>query len=193
MTDKINSFKDIPRDDLVKDQGFDKDQHIDKDDPSILEPHIEDFTTLSGWRAANSLLKLRDQINRKYPHRRKDSDGLIGDERHCHGGTPMTSDHCAWVRDGDVGVVTALDVTNDPQHGCNSNDLAQTLVTSRDPRIKYVISNRKIANSKPLAGHAAWAWRDYNGDDPHTSHLHISVHSNKEGASGYDDTTAWTI
>jgi hypothetical protein len=117
---------------------------------------------------------------------------MIGDDNHCHGGAPATSDHCAWVHDGIVGVVTAFDITNDPAT-IESETLAQTLLASRDPRIKYIISRRKIASSYPVSDSPSWAWRPYNGPDPHTSHLHLSVNSKKDGADGYDDTSDWGI
>jgi hypothetical protein len=44
-------------------------------------------------------------------------------------------------------VVTALDVTHDPANGVDPGALAETLRTSRDPSIKYIISNRRIAAS----------------------------------------------
>lgn len=134
------------------------------------------------WRLANSLSTLRKQINAQFPARSRVSDGSIGDAQHAS----RSSDHNPWVRDGVTGVVTAIDITNDPVHGLSSQALAEALVESRDPRIKYIISNRRIISSidKP------WVWRAYNGKNPHNHHVHISVHSAKVF---YDDTQPWII
>lgn len=138
------------------------------------------------WRAARSLLTLRDQVNRRAPRRNKADDGTIGDARHCQ----RTSDHNPWVRDGNVGVVTALDITNDPRGGCDANTIAEAIRASRDGRVKYIIWNRRIANSASIDGKPPWAWRPYNGENPHTRHVHISVKPDK---ANYDSTAQWAI
>lgn len=135
-------------------------------------------------RPAKSLTTLRLQVNARWPNRNKDSDGMLASAPH-HTANPG-SDHEAWVTDGLVNVVTALDITNDPAHGPSSQALAEALIASRDPRIKYVISNRKICSSKVQP----WVWRPYNGSNPHDHHCHISVMSDK---SYYDDTKPWII
>ena len=138
------------------------------------------------WRAARSLVTLRDQVNRRAPSRSKASDGTIGDARHCQ----RTSDHNPWVRDGGVGVVTALDITHDPGRGCDANTLAEAIRASRDPRVKYIIWNRRIANSESVGGAQPWAWRTYGGTNPHTLHVHVSVKPDK---ANYDSTAVWAI
>src|SRR5688500_3284745 len=70
------------------------------------------------WRVAKSLLTLRDEVNQAAPQRSKASDGTIGDAAHCR----RQSDHNPWVRDGNIGVVTAMDITDDPTHGCSANN-----------------------------------------------------------------------
>jgi hypothetical protein len=134
------------------------------------------------WRVAKSLLRLREQINAMFPDRSKASDGTIGDERH----KSRTSDHNAWVTDGNVGVVTAMDITHDIPHGCDAQALVDALVNSRDPRIKYIIWNRKKVNSKIQP----WVWRNYTGPNPHTKHFHLSVRPEK---SAYDSEEPWQI
>lgn len=138
------------------------------------------------WRVARSLATLRDQVNRRAPRRNKASDGTIGDARHCQ----RTSDHNPWVRDGGVGVVTAFDITHDPRGGCDANTIAEAIRASRDARVKYIIWNRRIANSAAIGGAQPWAWRPYSGDNPHTRHVHISVKPDK---ASYDSTAAWSI
>jgi hypothetical protein len=138
------------------------------------------------WRVAAALLKLRMQLNERHPNRAKFNDGSIGDAAH----QSRDSDHNPWVRDENVGVVTAFDVTHDPASGLNCHSLAETLRSSRDTRIKYVIWNSKIFASYPTGATAAWSWRAYGGSNPHDKHLHISVNSDKEQ---FDLETAWPI
>jgi len=129
------------------------------------------------WRPAASLLVLREQLNAEHPGRDTSADGIIGDKRH------TTGDHLPNAR----GVVHAIDVTHDPAHGLDIAQLAEQLRNSRDSRIKYVICNRRIFAGEN--GPAPWVWRPYDGSDPHTGHLHLSV------VSGWisDMTMAWAI
>jgi hypothetical protein len=136
------------------------------------------------WRVANSLIHLREQINAKWPHRSKASDGTIGNAEH----QTRDSDHNPWVRDGKQGVVTALDITNDPINGVVSEEIAEAIRLSHDPRVKYIISNKKIAASYNVHGEKAWEWRPYFGANPHNHHCHISVVSEK---LKYDSVVDW--
>lgn len=124
------------------------------------------------WRAMNSLLVLRNQVNVLAPFRSRASDGLVGDED--HQGT--NSDHNPHFVAG-VGafIVTALDLTHDPANGFDSYWFAEILRRNRDKRIKYVISNHRIMSSYATSSRPAWVWGPYSGSDPHTNHVHISV------------------
>ena len=134
------------------------------------------------WRVAKSLIRLREQINEMAPDRSKASDGTIGDAAHAS----RSSDHNPWVKDGNIGVVTAMDITNDIAHGCDAQALVDALVANRDPRIKYIIWNRKIVNSRIQP----WVWRNYTGVNPHTKHFHLSVQPVK---ASYDSTESWQL
>ena len=138
------------------------------------------------WRVAKALLALREQVNAMAPNRRKKSDGTIGDAAHAS----RASDHNPWVRDAGVGVVTGMDITHDPAGGCDAGALANALLASRDPRIKYVIFNRRIASHLRKGAAAPFEWRPYGGSNPHTHHVHISV---REMKTAYDATDLWTI
>lgn len=128
-------------------------------------------------RLAKSLIVLYDQVEAAFPaNRNRSSDGTIGDASHQAG----TSDH----NPGPDGVVTALDITNDPAHGLNSRKFVESLFG--DERIKYVISNRQIASGTGQS-HTAWEWRAYDGNNPHDMHCHISV---KDPPTG-DIETPW--
>lgn len=135
---------------------------------------------MPAWRLARSLGKLRDQINTAAPDRNKASDGTVGDAAHAS----RSSDHNPWVRDGAMGIVTALDITHDQARGVDAGILADSLIASRDRRIKYIIWNRRIASATT----APWTWRPYGGSNTHTKHVHISVVSDR---ARYDDVAPW--
>jgi hypothetical protein len=129
------------------------------------------------WRVAQSLLVLREQINTAWPNRSKASDGTIGDPAHRAEGSG--SDH----NPNHAGVVCALDVTHDPANGVDIDKLSDALAASKDPRIKYIIANGMIL----VPPDYGWVWKPYNGANPHTSHMHISVYGN------YDNPAKWNI
>lgn len=131
------------------------------------------------WRLAKSLETLRKQINDAAPTRSKASDGTVGDDAHAS----RSSDHNPWVKDGPVGVVTALDITHDPRSGVDCAAIAEALRASDDPRLKYIIWNRRIWTPTKSA-----QWRVYSGVNPHDRHVHVSVVSTK---ARYDDVRPW--
>lgn len=133
-------------------------------------------------RLANSLVKLRDQVNAAFPNRNKASDGWIGDAAHA----ASASDH----NPNGAGVVCALDITNSPQTGFDVHALADRIRVNRHSNLKYIISNRRICGDW-----TGWAWWPYNGSNPHSSHAHFSVGRGSDGRSTppYDDATAWNI
>lgn len=136
-------------------------------------------------RLAYSLAKLRDQVTAAYPGRKTDSDGWIASAAH-HQANP-SSDHESDSR----GIVHAVDFTHDPERGFDSYKFADWLFANKDPRIKYVISNRRIGGDEGYAkrnGHKAWTWYTYNGENPHTGHVHVSCNKENE-----DDASDWLL
>src|SRR5690349_9195436 len=129
------------------------------------------------WRVASSLNTLLNQINTAYPNRSKAADGSIGDAAHA----ASVSDHNPDAR----GVVRARDFTHDPAHGFDAHAMADRIVASRDPRIKYVISRGRIASATV----SPWVWRKYTGDNPHNHHAHVSVVADSRA----DNTNPWRI
>lgn len=140
---------------------------------------------MNPWRMAKSLDKLLVEINTRSPERSRISDGGIGDAEHAS----RDSDHNPWVKTSTgLGIVTARDFTNDPVHGFDSSDFAEWLrkrcASGAEKRVKYVISDRRIAS----ATHDAWAWRPYTGSNPHEHHVHVSV---LPAPGRYDDVRSW--
>lgn len=132
------------------------------------------------WRVAKSLDTLLDQFNAAFPRRSKASDGAIGDAAHAS----RASDHNPWYGPG---IVTARDFTHDPASGMDMGVVRAQLLATRDPRIKYVISNRQIASG--AGGPQPWVWRPYNGVNAHAHHLHLSV----VASPLCDDTRPWGL
>lgn len=134
------------------------------------------------WRLAESLKQFRTEINAAFPGRNKASDGSIGDQSH----SARTSDH----NPNDAGVVCAIDVTHDPASSCTGERLAAALIKSKDPRIKYLIWNKRMCRAYPHQGSPAWTWKPYNGANAHQHHIHISVVADK---NLYDSTDEWDL
>lgn len=126
------------------------------------------------FRVATCLLTLRSEVNAFAPGRSKVSDGTIGDADH----QTRKSDHNPDAQ----GVVRALDVTHDPGHGADMIELAEHLRARRDPRLKYVIFNRRSFSPR-----TDFEWKKYTGKNPHTAHLHISVVADAIA----DETSSW--
>lgn len=127
-------------------------------------------------RAAQSLITLLKQINNKYPYRDKASDGGIGDAEH----SLRISDHNP---DSD-GIYHAYDFDHDPDsNGLDCYELRSALVGSWDPRIKYIIFQRRIWYASIRREF------NYEGANAHTQHLHLSVVG---GALG-DEARVWSL
>jgi hypothetical protein len=133
-------------------------------------------TSGTNWRAANSIITLRDQINAAYPNRNKASDGILGDPAHQAQGT--ASDHNINAQ----GVVCAIDITHDPANGLDVQKLADAIADSRDARIKYLIFNDRIMVPTDFG----WQWV-FHYEGSHRHHLHVSVWGD------YDNTSNWNI
>lgn len=137
---------------------------------------------MADWRLAPSLVTLRREVDALWPGRSKISDGTIGNAAHA----ARASDHNP---DGE-GVVRAWDVTRwiGPD-GDVADLIVQHLRAVRDPRVSYVIWQRRICNSRSVGGAEPWAWRAYAGANPHDRHAHISVRSAPTG----DDPSSWHL
>ena len=141
-------------------------------DGAIDAPDEDDgLESVRPWRIAEALKALKETVNAAAPRRSKMSDGSIGDAAHAS----RSSDHNPWVIDAGLGIVSAIDVTHDPAGGCDSYRLADVLRKSRDPRIKYIISNGRIASATPQGAAPAWTWRAYTGTNPHNRRADLSA------------------
>jgi hypothetical protein len=91
--------------------------------------------------------------------------GIWGDKRH----QKTKSDH----NTGD-----ALDIgIKDSNQG---EQIAQKLIKeAQDKNIKYIIWNKQIWNPS-----VSDSWRPYNGDNPHTTHVHVSFNRSAQPSGG---------
>ncbi|MEV6812936.1 peptidoglycan-binding protein [Micromonospora sp. NPDC051296] len=122
---------------------------------------------------AGALKVLRTEVNERWPHRDRTSDGWIGDAAH----QGRRSDHNP---DADDSSVNALDIDKD--------GIDPLLVVRRcieHPSTEYVIFDRTIW-SRSRGFHPA----RYTGSNPHDKHIHVSVshEPNRE-----DSNRAWGI
>lgn len=123
---------------------------------------------MSDWFPAPVIGSLLAEVNARYPHRDKASDGIIGDPSHA---ARVSEHNPCWTCTGQYyGIVRAVDVDSGPD-GDPNHDLVRQLLHAviGDPRVWYVISNRVIYSRT-----YGWQARAYTGADAHTSHVHIS-------------------
>jgi hypothetical protein len=119
-------------------------------------------------------VKLRDQVNRRWPNRDKRSDGWIGDRAHQARISDHNPDKNGWVH--------ALDIDHDflgPNKGKAqaerfANQLIELARSGKDRgRLKYVVYNNRIASGTHKNQY--WTWR--KGNWGHTQHIHVSFTS----------------
>jgi len=110
---------------------------------------------------APCLLVLRSQLDAAYPRRSRASDGIMGDPAHR-------------LRKSDHNQGNAIDVTHSPPV-FSAAQLAEAFrrqmrTAGPDGRLSYIIWNRQIASPR-----GNWIWRPYTEQNPHTSHVHLSI------------------
>lgn len=114
-----------------------------------------------------------EEASRRWPERRRASDGICASSTHTR--QNPSSDHEPHVQVGQKHYATAFDLTDDKDAGCDADKLVEQLRRRRDPRVKYVIAERRMFSSYDARGVPAWTWRPYTGDNPHSSHVHVSI------------------
>lgn len=124
-------------------------------------------------------VKLRDQLNAKFPDRDKKSDGWIGDAAHSERASDHNPDKRGWVH--------AIDIDENFGHGRwrngrNAQALAdQILAYARSglpgcDRVKYVVYENAIASGTYKS---TWfRWR--KGNWGHEAHVHVSFTASAE-------------
>lgn len=136
-------------------------------------------------REAPACRNALNEATHLYPNRSRISDGICGDARHA----TEVSDH----NPDSSGFAHAFDLTHDPANGCDAHHMVSVLAEFKDPRVKYIISQRQIWNPlrtslsayKYAREHgvgffqalrsAVPGWRPYTGTNPHDKHAHVSI------------------
>lgn len=128
---------------------------------------------MASWQVSPVLVPLIAEVKRKYP---RIVVGTIGDPKH----QSEVSDHNP-DKNGDV---CAADFMIGP-HFTKADAVAlfNRLIVLRDPRFHYEILDRHIVSATTLP----YRVRVYDGSDPHTGHIHVSVlHAQRP-------TTSWQV
>ena len=119
-------------------------------------------------------VKLRAQVNARWPKRDKRSDGWIGDKAHQARKSDHNPDARGWVHALDI---DADLIPGDPKASKRAaQELADQLVeyaASGEPgadRIKYVVYNDQIASGTYAKYRWKWRGRGYG----HRHHIHVS-------------------
>ena len=120
-------------------------------------------------KATPAAVALLRQASALAPKRMKASDGLLPSAAHLK--ISPNSDHNTGL---------AVDLTHDPKNGVDCAEIFEKL--KEDERVSYLIFNKKIWSRK----HAKSGNRPYSGSNPHTKHLHVSIHPHMA-----DDTSPW--
>lgn len=136
-------------------------------------------TSGKGWKLAPSLVDLIEEVDARWPKRDKSSDGSIGDQAHASRTSEHNPDHDADPMP--TGYVSAVDITKD------SASMMETVRKALvgDSRVWYVIHNGYIWSRTHN-----WEKREYDGSNPHTKHLHVSL---RQTATAAADTSSWGI
>lgn len=142
------------------------------------------------WRPARSLTVLRDQIQAAYwwaapPATPVTSWGMYGDAEHDPESDHVPHDFPGWGED----IVTALDFPHRTDLQLDAFVIVEAIRLSKDPRVKYVIFNKRQYSSYWRNGIPPYTWRPYSGTNPHTDHAHVSV----VGDSRADGVQLWQI
>jgi len=137
---------------------------------------------IRGWRVAESLQRLLEQVNQRRRDETKPAtaqSAILG----IRAATPTTIPGSSTAISAWLPPATSPTI---PKNGCDAQKIADSIVASKDPRVKYIIWNRQICSSEVRP----WTWRKYPGGNPHTKHIHISVLPQK---AKYDDRRDWQL
>jgi len=129
------------------------------------------------WTASEAVAKLGTQVDAAQPIGHA-TDGTVAGKAHDQ--VNPSSDHRPHPFSG-PGIVRAIDI------GVNPGDpLAENLRLNEDPRIKYVIHQGRTFSG--VDSSMPFVWRDYDGPNPHDTHIHVSVLTTAD-----NNTSEWNI
>ena len=125
---------------------------------------------------------LRDQVNKRFPKRKKDSDGWIGDAAHQDRESDHNPDANGWVH--------AIDIDRDLGAKGDAKKLADQIVDyaaskkKGGKRVKYVVFYDQFASATDPV--SKWQWR--GSGYGHYDHIHVSF-----TAAAEEDGSEWPL
>lgn len=134
------------------------------------------------WILVPSLVVLGEQISSLHP-KGHGADGTVASK--AHDAANPSSDHRPHPYSG-AGRVRALDFGENKEN--DVFDVLESIRLSRDPRVMYVIHERRMFSSYVAGGVPPYTWRPYTGPAPHDNHGHVSTRSQSD-----NDTRPWQI
>ena len=142
------------------------------------------------WRAANSLVTLRNQTMAEHPsaappHTDVNSWGLVCDLAHTTSSSHCPHDFPGWGND----IVTAADIPHAPSLGLDAHAMAEHMRQVRDFRVLYILSNGRQTGVNHKNSDGTWRWDPYTGSDPHDTHIHVNTVQDSRA----DDPRAWDL
>ena len=105
-----------------------------------------------------SLKAMFAELDAVWPRRDRETDGWIGDAKHC----PGSSDHCADAQ----GRVHAIDIDKD---GIDPDHVVRR-ISNIEGVVRYINWNHYQYHVRD-----DFAPKPLGGDDPHTDHIHVSI------------------
>lgn len=138
------------------------------EDPESISESLGLVAEAAGAVAAAACRAALKEATQRFPTRGRLSDGIMGDMSH-------------QARKSDHNQGNAFDLTDDPGSGCDAHGLVEQLKQRQDPRVRYIISKKRIWNPS-----VSPAWRTYSGSNPHIKHAHVSIR-----ASQRDNPDTW--
>lgn len=128
-------------------------------------------------RLVKAGVTLRDQINQKWVHRDRKSDGWIGDSNHQARPSDHNPDKNGWVHAIDIDEDFLGDGKGQRVAAEFADQLIQYAREGKDGgRLKYVVYENRIASG--TYSDKYWVWR--TGNWGHTHHIHVSFTSKAE-------------
>ena len=117
-------------------------------------------------RLCKAGINLRNWVDDQWPTRDRRSDGWIGDLAHATRPSQHNPDA--------FGIVRAIDIdadlrANRPDEALRLADTLRTEAKTGKRPIAYIIFRGQICSSK-----TRWAWKPYDGINPHNHHIHVS-------------------
>lgn len=135
---------------------------------------------LRQWVVSLAIMALGQQVETAWPIRHA-TDGTVAGKQHDQ--TSPNSDHRPHPFKG-PGIVRAIDIGGYEE----VDEMMESIRLSRDPRVRYAIRYGRIFSSTATASTPAYQWREYEGDNPHKTHGHLSTVDSAD-----NDDSLWSL